>query len=93
MSHKETGYNFAAKIKHGIDPDTYAAASVPYKAAVRIVNVLEDLHAQMQKPSNRFENYPIEDFEEIDTYIRDNMANLALSIETRALSERNSHND
>lgn len=88
MSHKDLGYNFGHVMKTNVDPETYAGTSIPYKAVSRIINVLEDLHAQMQRePENRFRNYPIEDFEEIDTFIRDNMANLALSLETRALSK------
>lgn len=87
--HKEPGYNHGHTMKQGIDPEVYAGTSLPYKAMSRIVNVLEDLHFQMQKPEGqRFIDYPVAEFEEVDTFIRDNMANLALSIETRELSER-----
>lgn len=88
-AHKSTGYNTCHVMKADVDPDLYAGTSLPYKAASRIVNVLEDLHFQMQKPAGeRFNDYPIEDFEVLDTYIRDNMANLALSLETRSLSKK-----
>ncbi len=89
FGHKEPGYNHGHCMKKEVGPDVYAGTSLPYKAVSRIINVLEDLHFQMQKKEEqRFIDYPIKDFEEIDTYIRDNMANLALSLETRALSER-----
>lgn len=83
--HAAPGYNFGYKPKSFVDPEMYATTALPYKAAVRIVNVLEDLHSQMQNPQDkRFTDYPIADFEEIDTYIRDNMVNLALSLEMRS---------
>lgn len=87
--HKETGYNYAHKMKGNIDPDFYAGTSLSYKVISRIFNLVEDVHFQMQKPQEeRFKDYPISEYEEIDTFIRDNMANLALSLETRALSEK-----
>lgn len=90
MSHKEPRYNFAHSMKPEMHKDTSAQVSLTYEMASRIVNVLEDLHFQMQKPQGeRFADYPIDQFENVDTLIRDNMANLALSMETREQSERN----
>lgn len=89
MEHKEPGYNHGHVMNAKVDPDMYANVSISYKAASRIVNVLEDLHFQMQKPAGeRFRDYPIADFEQIDTFIRNNMVNLALSLETLEMSER-----
>jgi hypothetical protein len=89
--HKDPGYNHGHVMKQGVDPDTPASVSMTYRMASRIVNVLEDLHFQMQRPqAERFADYPISDHEALDTLIRDNMANLALSIETQAQAERNS---
>lgn len=86
--HKDPGYNHGHKPKTHVDPELYASATLPYKAVSRIINVLEDLHFQLQKPAGqRFIDYPVSDFEDIDTYIRDNMSNLALSLETRELSK------
>jgi hypothetical protein len=88
--HKEPEYDFGHTMKDGMDPEQCAGATLPYKAVSRIVNVLEDLHAQMQKPEGeRFLQYQVENYEVIDTFIRDYMANLALSLELRAQSERN----
>jgi hypothetical protein len=88
--HKEPEYDFGHSMKDGMDPEQCAGTTLPYKAICRIVNVLEDLHAQMQKPDGeRFRDYPIEEYEKIDTFIRDHMANLAVSLELRAQAERN----
>ena len=88
--HRELGYNFGHKMRDVVDPDQLAGTSLPYKAVSRIINVIEDLHAQCQKgPQERpFVDYPIVDFEEIDTFIRDHMVNLAISLETRAIAEK-----
>lgn len=92
--HKDPGYNFGHSPKNHVNPESYARISLPYKAISRIINVIEDLHFQMQKPQDqRFIDYPIEQFEEVDTFIRDNMSNLALSLEMRALAEQDSKND
>lgn len=86
--YKDPGYNHAHTMKESVKPDTYAGLSLPYEAVSRIINILEDLHFQMQRPpQERFIDYPIHDFEAIDTFIRDNMVNLAISLETRAISE------
>lgn len=93
-THKEPGYNHGHTMKDIVNPETYAGTSLPYKAVSRIINVLEDLHYQMQKPAGeRFKDYPIGDFENLDTFIRDNMSNLALSMETRAISEGQAKDD
>lgn len=86
MAHKEREYNSAAKPLPSVNPDKYATTAIPYCMTVRIINILEDLHSEMQLPiGERFAGYPIEDFEEIDTRIRDNMLGLKLSLE--ALSQ------
>lgn len=88
--HKEPGYDFGHTMKDGVDPEQCAVMTLSYKVASRIVNVLEDLHAQMQKPEGeRFLQYQIENYAEIDTLIRNSMLNLAMSLELRAQSERN----
>jgi len=89
-TYKAPAYNSAHEMKKDVDPKRYVTTALSYEAASRLFNLIEDVHAQMQRPQEeRFKDYPIEDFEKIDTVIRDNMANLALSIETLAVSERN----
>lgn len=86
--HKEPGYNHGHTMKPNVDPDAYSSTPLSYRSVSRIVNVLEDLHYQCQRPEGeRFKNYPIDKYEDLDTTIRDNLANLALSIEVRAASE------
>ena len=89
--HKDTGYDFGHVMKDGMDPEQPVNTSLTYKQVSRIVNVLEDLHAQMQNSlGERFKDYDIEQYEKIDITIRDHMANLALSLEAYHQSERNS---
>jgi hypothetical protein len=91
--HHEQGYNFGHKAKAGMDPATSVTTALSYRAAVRIVNVLEDLHAQMQKPEGeRFKGYSIAQFEEVDTYLRDLMVNIAISLELRETSKKTEGN-